>query len=102
MSLAGGALSMAGGLTHAADNGGWNVAWDIGKGVAGAVGGLTGSGKSGNVEEEPKAPDPLGGRALPPGTKVNSAGVIVYDKGSSRGGQIIGGQTPGHDFRRAC
>ena len=94
MSLAGGALSMAGGLTHAASTAA-GMSWDIGKGVAGAAGGMLGGGESGNVEQEPRATDPLGGRALPPGTKVNSAGVIVYDKGSSRGGQIIGGQMPG-------
>ena len=94
MSLAGGALSLTGGLTHAAATAS-GMAWDMGKGAMGALGGLGGggNGKSGNVEEEEtRAPDPLGGKSLPPGTKLNKNGVIVYDKGSSKGGQVLPGQ----------
>ena len=51
MSLAGGALSLTGGLTHAASTASGMV-WDMGKGVAGAIGGLGGedNGKSGKLE----------------------------------------------------
>jgi len=92
MSLAGGALSMTGGLVHAASTA-TGMAWDMGKGVASAAGGMLGGGKSGNVEEEEtKAPDPLGKKALPPGTKLNKNGVLIYDKGSKKGGQVLPGQ----------
>ena len=92
MSLAGGALSMTGGLVHAASTA-TGMAWDMGKGVASAAGGMLGGGKSGNVEEEEtKAPDRLGKKALPPGTKLNKNGVLIYDKGSKKGGQVVPGQ----------
>ena len=86
MSLAGGALSMAGGLTHAASTAS-GMAWDVGKGAMGAAGGMLGGGKSGNVEDtsvvaaDQSRSDALGRKALPPGTKLNKAGVLVQDKG---------------------
>jgi len=51
MSLAGGALSLTGGLTHAASTAA-GMAFDVGKGVAGAAGGMLGGGKSGNKVEQ--------------------------------------------------